>query len=599
MKIALIFPGITDVGFNSFGDGIDGSWHSHGLMSLSACLKSEDFASAIGLEPLKHEVSLIDLRRLSGWDEYQKQLLNIRPNMVCITMMSCDFNPAIEAARIAKEILPEAYTIVGGAHPSICPNEVLTRSEFDTVILKEGEISMVRLAEMAQNGKILPPQIEGECPDLDKLPFSDRTIFGPYEVPIAIPGFKPPFMTFIAGRGCIYNCSFCQPAERHIFGPRVRRRSPENFTEELLRCKRLYNFNSALIHDDCLIEDIEWIKEFAGLVRRAGCGFLFACQGRADIICKYPRIINELKSIGLRAMIVGFESGSNRMLKFIRKGVTREMNVRAAEILHEAGISIWANYMFGLPTETRDEMAETITMLREIRPDHYSPAIYTPHPGSDLFDYCIKNNLMLGKSHDSFRRNVTEVKIKGQDWHEIQWAVGESVRPKGKFVPYSKDYVSHWGDLENILTPLKTQESFGFKEGITLEPSSVENMQHEYELKSYRSTTTDPQFIFDFNPSLLPRGWRYIFVDIEVSVSSRGQFIWWTEGLKKFQATRHFRIPFGRHSFMFDLSKLKTYQDQIGNNITWSEYPVDRFRFDPAESEGVKIILHRLLLIPG
>ena len=100
MRIALVFPGITDVGFNSYGDGIDGSWHSHGLMSLAACLQSREFAESVGAGPGGHETELIDLRRLTGWDEYRAGLADSRPDMVCVTMMSCDFNPAVEAARM-------------------------------------------------------------------------------------------------------------------------------------------------------------------------------------------------------------------------------------------------------------------------------------------------------------------------------------------------------------------------------------------------------------------------------------------------------------------------------------------------------------------
>jgi hypothetical protein len=378
----------------------------------------------------------------------------------------------------------------------------------------------------------------------------------------------------------------------------VRRRSPEHFIKEIVLCQHLYGFKSALIHDDCLIEDVKWIRDFCHLIKENNCHFSFACQGRSDIVCKHPELIDELKSVGLRGMIVGLESGSDRVLKFIRKGTTRKINIEAGRILKEKKVALWANYMLGLPTETREEIMETISMLKEIHPDHYSPAVYTPHPGSDLFDYCLKNDLLLNMSHDSFRRNVTEIKIKGQSWHEIQWAVGESVKPDGQCIPYTTDYISHWGDLENLLSPPRTEASFKFQDGMPLQISSVENIVKESTLAHYTSTTTDPQIIFDFKEPLVPKKWGYIFVDIELSASSRGQFVWWANGFKLFQATRHFRILYGRHTFVFDLSKLKTYQSQIGNNITWNDYPVDRLRLDPAESQGVAVVLHRVWLLP-
>ena len=599
MKAALVFPGITDVGFNSFGDGIDGSWHSHGLMTLGGCLRSTDYGPSVGAATGGHETALIDLRQLSGWDAYRDRLAEVEPRLVCITMMSCDFNPAVEAGRIAKEVLPGAHVAVGGAHPSICPDEVVGRDEFDTVVLGEGEVALMQLAAALEAGQAPPARVEGDRPDLDKLPYCDRSLFGPHEVPIAIRGFEPPFMTFIAGRGCMYNCSFCQPAERKIFGRKVRRRSPEHFVGELADCYRRYGFNSALIHDDCLLEDPAWIAEFVELVRREKLDVRFACQGRADLVCKHPDMIDALKSVGLGALIVGFESGSDRVLKFLRKGVTREQNLQAGRILHEKGVAIWANYMFGLPGETLEEMQETITMLQEIAPEHYSPAVYTPHPGSDLFETCRKEGLLMDLSHDSYRRNVTEQKIRGQDWHMVQWAVSESTKPPGELTPYSPDYVIHWGDLENALSGNgMTEMSLPFHRGRPLHLTGVENCSRGANAWTFRSTTTDPQLLFDIDPPLHPNRWRYLFVDVEVSASCRGQFVWWTDKPGVFQATRHFRLPFGRHSFAFELARLKTYQKQIGSGIAWNDRPVSRLRFDPAESEDIDIALHRIWVVP-
>jgi hypothetical protein len=69
-------------------------------------------------------------------------------------------------------------------------------------------------------------------------------------------------------------------------------------------------------------------------------------------------------------------------------------------------------------------------MLKEIDPDYYSPSFYTPHPGSDLYEYCVENDLSLITSHDQYRRNPTEVKIKGQDYEFLKWALDESKRRK-------------------------------------------------------------------------------------------------------------------------------------------------------------------------
>jgi len=422
MKIELIFPGISGVGFDSFGKGMEESWISHGLCLISAYAKKERF-----------NPGLIDLRRLKNWDHFAEEIKKKNPDAVGITMMSVDYNPAMKCIEIIKEINQETKVIVGGPHPSIIIDEVKANEKIDYIITGEGEISFSKLLKDIEAGNRPERIIEGEKPDLDSLPFADRELFGDLEFPLPVEGFDPPFVTIIAGRGCIYNCSFCQPAERIIFGKKLRRRSVDNVISELKTLKEKYNFKSMMIHDDCITEDRAWVKEFCIKYRENGFSQPFACQSRADIICKNEDIVKLMVDSGLNIFFIGFESGNQRILNFLRKGTKVEHNYQAAKICRKYGIKIWANYMLGIPTETKEEVMDTVKMLKTIKPDHYSPAFFTPHPGSDLFTYCEENGLSMIKSHDSFRRNATESKIKGVDYEFLHRALNESM---GTNVPF-------------------------------------------------------------------------------------------------------------------------------------------------------------------
>jgi len=430
MKTTLIYPGIAGYGFASVGKGMEAGWISHGLAHLSAAAQAQGF-----------DVDLIDLRALTGWSHFREQILARRPDVVGITMMSVDYNPAIRCLDIIKQVAPDTITVVGGPHPTLALDEMAELDTIDYIVTHEGEITFPKLLKaIADNA---PPQervLVGEPPDLDALPFPDRDLFldewrragytsDSPEDPF-VPELPPPFITIIAGRGCRYNCSFCQPAERRLFGRGVRRRSPSNIIAELEILRTKYHFNSMMFHDDTLTGDKEWVTEFCHLYQERGFDQPFFCQSRADIIVRHEDMVELMAKAGCKGYFIGFESGSDRMLRFIRKGTTREINLQAAHICRKYGIKIWANYMLGLPTETKEEVLETISMLREIDPDYYSPSFYTPHPGSDLYDYCAQNNLSLITSHDQYRRNPTEVKIKGQDYEFLQWALEESQRRK-------------------------------------------------------------------------------------------------------------------------------------------------------------------------
>jgi len=427
VRTTLVYPGITGKGFDSLGQGMESGWISHGLAMLSACIKAEGFA-----------VDLLDLRALRGWDHYREELMARQPDIIGVSMMSVDYNPSMQCLSIARQVLPNAVAVVGGPHPTVMLDEVKDQPTIDHIFLGEAEITFPQFLARQQRGEQSQRIIPAVQPDLDALPFADHDFFleewrkwgydrDSPEAPF-VPELPPPFVTIITARGCLYNCSYCQPAERMIFGRQVRQRSVPNVIAELHELQERYHFNSFMFHDDCLTEDREWVIEFCQAYRASGFTQPFFCQSRADIIVKNEDMVKMMAEAGLRGYLIGFESGSDRMLRFIRKGTKRSQNLEAARICKKYGIAIWANYMLGLPTETKEEVMETISMLKQIDPDYYSPAFYTPHPGSNLYEYVMEHDLSLIRSHDSYRRNPDEPKIKGVDYEWLQWALAESQR---------------------------------------------------------------------------------------------------------------------------------------------------------------------------
>ncbi len=431
IKTTLIYPGIAGRGFNSLKQGMDAGWISHGLASLSAAAKAQGFA-----------VDLIDLRALHDWDHFREVLAQRAPDVVGVTMMSVDYNPAKQTLAIVKEVFPDTVTVLGGAHVTIALEDALRIPYADYLIIHEGEISFPKLLQAIAEGH--PPEhrvLRGITPDLNQIPYVDRELFmeewrawgydlDSPEVPF-VEELPPPFATIIAGRGCIYNCSFCKPGEDYIFGKGSRRRSPDNVIGELRMLVDRYHIASFMFHDDCLTEDREWVMAFTDQYMAEGFTMPFFGQSRADIIVKNEDMVARMAKAGLRGYFIGFESGNQRILqKVLRKGCTVAQNLQAARICKKYGISIWANYMLGVPTETKEEVMDTVRMIKEIDPDYYSPAFYTPHPGTDLYNLVVEKDLSLITDYDSYRRNPEEPKIRGQDYEFLKWAMEESQRRK-------------------------------------------------------------------------------------------------------------------------------------------------------------------------
>ncbi|MBI5148599.1 B12-binding domain-containing radical SAM protein [Candidatus Pacearchaeota archaeon] len=431
MKICLVHTGIGRSGFGIFcsreGDILENCMMNHGLALISAYAKKHGFK----------DINLIDLRTLNGWDDFKRKLLELKPMVIGLGGVSVDFGVTLKCAELVKWYNKECIVIVGGPHASIMPEDALKNGNIDYVITGEGEVSFTELLTRINNGR-KPKERLVKCKriELDKLEFADRELYPYKEIlkNLRVPNLTPPTVTILVARGCMYNCSFCKPGEDYIFGSKVRTRSPKNVINELIKLREKYNFNSIMIHDDNLLQDREWIKEFCKLYKENDFDQEISCQARADLICKNEDLIKLFAETGLKMLLIGFESGNQRILNFLRKGTTVEQNIKAASICKKYGIKIWANYMFGVPTETREEVLDTVRMIRKIKPEHYSPAFFTPHPGSDLFDYCKENSISLIKDYEDYSRGTEGEKIKGVDYNFLKGAIKDSMKSRGFFI---------------------------------------------------------------------------------------------------------------------------------------------------------------------
>jgi radical SAM superfamily enzyme YgiQ (UPF0313 family) len=392
-------------------------WINHGVALLISYCKSQGF-----------NVDLVDTRRNHDWFNFE--LAMRRYEVVCFSVNTIDYPIYLECLEHLKTVNPLATVIVGGVHPTVKLEDFMNDKRVDYIIQKEGELALVGLLHCIRGGvRDIPRVTVGKSVGLDLIPYIDRSLWLP-EFPWGLNfSGKEPFVTILASRACTQNCSFCQPCSKIMFGNEERRRSVDNVIGELVELNKA-GFNSWMIHDDGFLQNLEWVKQFIkGYKETIGVPRPFIIQSRANYPVQHPEIIKELKEIGLEVAIVGFESGSDDVLKIMRKGTTREINLKGAEILHKNGIKIFANIMFGVPGETLQDVKDTMSMIKTIKPEHFSAATYSPYPGNDLHDYCQKNKLIL---NEYASRYPGEQKIKGIQYNFIQQEIDEYNRSQNK-----------------------------------------------------------------------------------------------------------------------------------------------------------------------
>ena len=420
MRIGLVYCP-TVAGFNTFGRTHWSSQIDPGLCSISAYAKGRGY----------QDIELIDLRRLKGWEHFREEVRRNRLDVAGITMMSCDFNRAMKAANIIKQVDRNTIVVAGGVHPTVATDEVARNQNIDYIIVREGEISFANLLDAIRDGKSQERVIVGIRPDLDKLPFEDRELFD-YKVTTSFaanfPGiFRPPSVTMIASRGCPYDCTFCAPHARTMFGKKVRYRSVDNVIEELRILRERYHFRSLFFWDYSITLNRKWLYEFCEQYKKNGFKALISANSRADAIVRNEDLMKDLSEAGLRMLHIGYESGSQRILDFIRKGTTVEQAIRATDICKKYDIIVRGLFMLGIPTETKEDVQKTIDLIRTARPQIYSFSYFTPVPGSHLYDYCEERNLSLIASHDELADyGPSKPKIKGVDYEYLKNAVEEA-----------------------------------------------------------------------------------------------------------------------------------------------------------------------------
>lgn len=400
-KVAMIYPSYT--AFQKRSIGWESNWIHHGIASIIAYAKKEGII-----------INLIDLRRLRSCSEFENIIKEYK--YVCLSILTQDVSMANICIEKIKEINNNAIVIVGGVHPSIMPKDFIDNRKIDYIITGEGEISLTNLIKSLMQGvSSSQTVIEGVKPELDNISYVNRELWLPEENSAF--GFKSPFFTLISSRACLRNCKFCQPCSRIVFGNKERNRSVKHVIGELKSLRKKYGLKSFMFLDDNILQNKKWIEEFIAMYKQEKFDAEFAMSASVNFICRNEEIMQELSEIGCRWFIVGFESGSQRVLDFLRKGTTVEQNKKATKILRRYNIKIMADIMFGVPTETREEAMKTVSLVREIKPEILSITFYTPYPGSDLAKYCEENDLIIPyRDYAELARYANRPKIKGIDY---------------------------------------------------------------------------------------------------------------------------------------------------------------------------------------
>ena len=335
---------------------------SLGLLYLSSYLKRHGYA----------DISLIDMN-----DE--KPLPDkIDADIVGLYSNTPQFPAAIKLlSQIkAKNCASEPLYVIGGPHVSGKPKDAY--EDADVIVAGEGERAMLDIVRRKESSKAQDKVMRYEyIDDINNLPLPDRDIIDIKSYKYHLNGELT--TTLITSRGCPFGCNFCA---NNAWGKTLRMRSPENVFEEVSLLKDKYGYRSFMFFDDTMTVNKKRMKEICLLLK--DLDIIYRCFMRSDTVD--DEILKDMRSSGCVEVGIGCESGSPRILKTVNKGETVEKNLKAIKTCHRMGIRVKGFFIIGLPGENMESIKETMTFLDEAQLKDLDISIYTPYPGSIIYE---------------------------------------------------------------------------------------------------------------------------------------------------------------------------------------------------------------------
>jgi hopanoid biosynthesis associated radical SAM protein HpnJ len=303
--------------------------------------------------------------------------------------MMRDSNPKLKVAFVGPPVTVEPDK----AFKESSAIDFIVRKEFDHQIVKYANgtpLSELPGVSYRDNGVIKHNPDGPVIENLDELPWATKVYkrdldFRRYNVPFLL----NPFVSFYTSRGCPAQCTFCLWPQTHS-GHRWRLRSVDDIVNE---CRwTLENFPGLkeIFFDD---DTFNYKKErtIALCKELKKLNFTWSCTSR--VTTDYETL-KAMKDAGCRLMIVGYESGDPQILKNIKKGATVDMATRYTKDAHKLGMTIHADFIVGLPGESRESLRKTIDFAKTLDCETIQVSIAHPYPGTEFFDYVKKNNLI-------------------------------------------------------------------------------------------------------------------------------------------------------------------------------------------------------------
>jgi len=346
-------------------------------------------------EKAGHEVAVIDCQAEKlTYQTFHKRIAQTPADIIGVTATTLLYKSAMQIISIAKEVQPDAVTVLGGSHGTFWDEVALNDfPSLDIVVRREGEQTFVELLDKLQTRKSLDsvlgitfrreekiirtpdrPFLE----DLDSLPFPAHDLLPLENLKHAGKILFP----LITSRGCVYWCDFCSTVR--MFGKGYRWRSPKNVVDEMQLVHDKYGVDQVTFYDDAFTVNRDRVIKICEELRTRNLDMAWDCGTRVDMVDR--EMLKTMREAGCFAVWLGVESGSETILGAMNKRIKLDQTRLAFKAANKAGLMTIANTVIGFPGETEQTAHETIRFIKELNPDSVGFYVATPYPGTPMYE---------------------------------------------------------------------------------------------------------------------------------------------------------------------------------------------------------------------
>ncbi len=320
--------------------------------------------------------------------------------LVVLHTSTPSFASDVKVAEALRDANPNLKLGFVGARVAVQPEESLrasaaidfvARNEFDFTVKEVAEgrsfAEIDGLSYRNAAGEIVHNRERAVLEDMDQLPFVTEVYKRDLKIENYFIGYlKHPYLSLYTGRGCKSRCTFCLWPQT-VGGHRYRVRSVGHVIEEIRLARHYFPQVKEFFFDDDTFTDN--LPRTEAIARELGkLGVTWSCNAKANV----PReTLKVMRDNGLRLLLVGYESGNQKILHNIKKGMLVDVARRFTRDCHELGVTIHGTFILGLPGETKDTIEETIRFAKDINPHTIQVSLAAPYPGTFLHKQAVEN----------------------------------------------------------------------------------------------------------------------------------------------------------------------------------------------------------------